>query len=152
MVRIHRRTPFAYGRVGVCSCLYRGIPFCVWGSVLVCTRSNFVMCQMPGPTAPLYIHKGATSWELRAVKFQLSRPCQVLSELRQLSSSRPCQISRSCELRPATFLPRRELSKFDFFINLCYNIIRKRKDKFWEKNKIHNLFTIYSYCVHIFMI
>lgn len=30
-------------------------------------------CQiLPGPTAPLYIHKGATSWELRAVKFQLS--------------------------------------------------------------------------------
>jgi hypothetical protein len=78
-------------------------------------------CQvLPGPTAPLHIHKGATSWELRAVKFQLS--CE-------LGRRAPVKFYVSCELQPATFLPRRELSKFDFFINLCYNIIRKRKDK-----------------------
>ena len=52
-----------------------------------------------------------------------------------------------------------QLSKFDFFINLCYNYYRKRKEKilliftvqFYE-TKINNLLTIYSYPVHKFMI
>jgi hypothetical protein len=52
-------------------------------------------CQvLPGPTTPLYIHKGATSWELRAVKFSyelragLARPCQVLCELQSCNQLR----------------------------------------------------------------
>ena len=85
--------------------------------------------------------RGKSGGEGRAVKFSMScelhqlgaASCQIFIgelQLRQLSSSQACQILCELQRTTATFLPRRELSKFDFFIKLCYNIIRKRKDKF----------------------
>jgi hypothetical protein len=91
-------------------------------------------------------------------------PPRVINELRAAMPPGRFVVSRN-ELRAAAWkiLPFRmscscvafrtgRLSKFDFFINLCYNYYRKRKEKNIQifalqfyKTKIHNLLTNYSY-------